>query len=226
MIAEPDVALTDYGLALECALFVGLLRRPSLQGGPLKSWFVVFFVSATMAPALGGTVHGFFNDESNPVYGVLWPATLIAVGGVPLAAWFIGAHVLKLGPSRRWIGAGATVFFVAYVGVVLWVSDTFLVAVVHYVPAAGFLAVALLIQYARARESWILTGVSGVVILFLGAGVQQSGITLHPVYMSANALYHVIQAVAFLLLFLYARRACLRAQPLQADVPKTDSVPS
>ena len=96
-------------------------------------------------------------------------------------------------------------------------SDAFLVAVVHYVPAAAFLFVALLIQYARVRESWIWTGVSGVAILFVGAGVQQSGITLHPVYMSANALYHVIQAVAFLLLFLYARRACLRTQPLQTD---------
>lgn len=217
MIEETDVALTDYALAMECALFTHLLCRPSLQRSPLRCWFVVLFVSATVAPALGGTVHGFFNDESNPVHRVLWPATLVALGGVPLAAWFIGADVLKLGPSRPWIGIGATILFLAYAGVLLGVSDNFLIAVVHYIPAAVFLFVALLIQYARLRESWIWTGISGLVMLFVGAGVQQSGITLHPVYMTANALYHVIQGVAFLLLFLYARRACRSPEPLQTD---------
>lgn len=217
MIAQPDVTLTDYGLAVECALFAWCLRRPSLQGNPLRSWFVVFFVSAAVAAALGGTVHGFFNDVSNRVHDLLWLATLLALGGAPLAAWFIGADALKLERSHRWVGAGATVLFGTYVGVLLGVSDAFLVAIVHYVPAVMFLLIALLIQYAREREPWIRTGIFGVVILLVAAGVQQLRIAPHPVYMSANALYHVIQAVAFLLLFLYARRACSSAQLLPPE---------
>ncbi len=41
--------------------------------------------------------------------------------------------------------------------------------------------------------------------MLVAAGVQQLGIALHPVYFDHNALYHLIQAVAVLMLFLSAR---------------------
>ena len=60
MITEPDVTLTDYGLAIEGAVFTYLLcRRRDLQH-PLRFWFMLFFGLAGVAAITGRTTHGFF----------------------------------------------------------------------------------------------------------------------------------------------------------------------
>jgi len=61
-LTQPAVALTDYGLAIECAVFVLLLIRRDASDRTLRFWFVVFFAPIGGASLLGGTVHGFFPD--------------------------------------------------------------------------------------------------------------------------------------------------------------------
>jgi 4-amino-4-deoxy-L-arabinose transferase-like glycosyltransferase len=55
---EPDVALTDYLLAAEAALFVWLLWRPRVATA--VRWPFAVFASTSVAALAGGTVHGFF----------------------------------------------------------------------------------------------------------------------------------------------------------------------
>ena len=40
MVAEPDVTFTDYGLAIECALFTYLLYRKGDRREALRTWQV------------------------------------------------------------------------------------------------------------------------------------------------------------------------------------------
>ena len=61
-MTDPDVTLTDYGLALLCAWFVWRMWRGP-RFGPARFWLVLFFAAASAAPLLGGTVHGFFDLE-------------------------------------------------------------------------------------------------------------------------------------------------------------------
>ena len=68
-MTEPDVALTDYALAIECALFAYLVR------GRENAFF---FGSAAVASLAGGTVHGFFLDASTLGNAVLWRITIAA----------------------------------------------------------------------------------------------------------------------------------------------------
>ena len=102
-MTEPDVTLTDYALAVECALFVYILtvwRRPA---SPVGLWFALLFASLGLASLFGGTVHGFFLDEATVGYQVLWPATMLAIGGAAFAGWLAGATVLL--PRRAaWVG--------------------------------------------------------------------------------------------------------------------------
>lgn len=63
VISEPDVTLTDYGLAIECAAFAYLLSRRGCRGDPLRTSFMLFFASTALAAFTGGAVHGFFPDE-------------------------------------------------------------------------------------------------------------------------------------------------------------------
>jgi len=205
MITEPDVTLTDYLVATECALFTYLLARKGDQKHPLRIWFAVFFGSISVAGIAGGTVHGFFLDIETLGYQILWPLTLVAIGVTALAAWVIGARIyfsLKVADRVRIVVA---IGFAGYCLVVLFVTQSFSIAVINYLPAVIFLTVIFTLIYSQARERQVLVGLIGFLLTFIAAGVQQGGIALHPTYFNHNALYHLIQAVALFMIFWAAR---------------------
>lgn len=204
-MTEPDVTLTDYGLAIECAVFAYLLSRQPTERKDLRSWFVVFFGATGAATLAGGTVHGFFLDERTLGAVILWPATLLAIGMAPLAAWGIAATIQFRHPVARWFVIAAGAVFAGYAGTVLFVSQAFAVAVVNYLPAALFLALVFGLAYRRTRARAVLLGLIGLALTFMASAVQQTGIALHPVYFNHNALYHVIQGAALFLIFWSAR---------------------
>lgn len=194
---EPDVALTDYALTLESGAFAWLLAR---RGAARRGWSVLFFASVAAAALLGGTVHGFFPGDGG-LGALLWRATLLATGLTTLAAWALGAR-LALSPSAARVVTGAAVLqLVAYAVVVLAVTDEFRVAVVNYVPAAVALGVALAVARRRTRARPALVGALGVGVLLGGSWVLVKQVALHPVYLTHNAVYHVIEAVALAMLY-------------------------
>src|SRR5205823_5055413 len=159
-MTEPDVALTDYALALECTVFAYLLHRTEHK---------VFFGSAAVASLAGGTVHGFFLDARTLGNTVLWRLTLIAIGVTAVSAWAIGARVLFAVPAARRITIAAAAALGAYGVVTLFITQEFRAAVVFYLPAVVFLLVALSLAYARARERGILIAVVGLGLMFIAA---------------------------------------------------------
>jgi hypothetical protein len=205
MITEPDVTLTDYFLALECAVFACLLYFKNDRLKPFRLWFAIFLGALSLAAALGGTVHGFFVDESTAGYKILWPATLVALGLAALAGWGISSRMIFSPETARKTAGAAAVLFLVYSVVVVFVNQSFLVAILHYLPSVFFLLIAWLSVYRRARSGRALAGVFGLALFFVAAGAQQARIALHPVYFNHNALYHVIQAVAIFLVFYSAR---------------------
>lgn len=205
MITEPDVTLTDYGLAIECAVLASLLWRSGDAGGPVRAWFTLFFASVGLAALMGGTVHGFFPDVETAGYRGLWSATLLAIGVAALAAWGAGARIQFAGALARRITMLAGLLLAGYAILVFFVTDTFLTAIIFYLPAAVFLWIVLLFAYRRTQNRRVLAGTIGLGLTFVASGLQQSGVGLHPVYFNHNALYHLIQAAALLLIFWGAR---------------------
>lgn len=204
-MTEPDVTLTDYALALECALFTWLLARRGGIRQPLQRWWALFFGAVGLAALTGGTVHGFFLDPQTTGHAILWPATLLAIGLASLAAWVIGAELILPAVAVRGVAAAAGLGFAGYAAVVLLADRRFFVAVAAYLPAALFLVVALAVVYRRRCQRAALTGLAGLGLTFAAAAVQQGGVALHPVYFNHNALYHLIQAVGLFLLFRSSR---------------------
>jgi hypothetical protein len=200
-MTEPDVTLTDYALAIECALFVYLLYFRHRPVSRVRLWFALLFASLGLASLFGGTVHGFFLDPATVGHRVLWAATMLAIGGATFAAWLAGASALLPRRTARVLGIAACAQFVAYGGFVLAGVHNFTVAVVNYLPASIFLLLVFAVSYARRRASGLLIGLVGVVSTFVAAGVQQMGLAVHPVYFNHNALYHLIQGLALLLIF-------------------------
>jgi hypothetical protein len=207
-IAEPDVTLTDYALTVECAILAWLLYRQGARGDSLRDWFIVFFCAAGFAAFTGGTSHGFIYDEMSLAYAIFWKATLVAIGVAALAAWMIGISLLSSRAYTARIRAAAFALFGVYL-VALFFVDSFLIAIVHYVPAVLFLLFVCGKRYIADREVAFIWGVVGLLLTFAAAAVQQTGIGLHPDWFNHNALYHLMQGVALLFLFA-AARAILR----------------
>jgi hypothetical protein len=211
-MTEPAVTLTDYALAIECAVFVIALARLDARDRQLCFWFVVFFASAGAASVFGGTVHGFFLAASSPGRRIIWPATIFAILVTSLAAWNIGAvlqfDVRQAILVRRLAIAQLVIFSL----VVFFVTSRFYVGIIAYLPSTLFLLFALITAYRRQPNPAIRWGVAGLALTLAAAAVQQLHVSIHPVYFNHNALYHVIQGAALGMIFV-AARSISRAQP-------------
>ncbi len=202
MVLEPDVTLTDYGLAVECAVLTTWIVRLNTSDRWLRGWAAAFFATIGSAALTGGTVHGFFPDEHSLGFRLLWPLTLVAIGGTAVSAWAIGARLVLDERAARTLVRIAAAAFAVYTAVVLFVTQTFAVAIVHYAPSALFLLSALMIRYVGRRTFGSGLGAAAVALMLVAASVQYLGVAVHPVYFNHNALYHALQGVALILFYL------------------------
>lgn len=204
-LIEPDVALTDFGLAAECALFAAWLQWGTLRDSALRRWFVVLFAALGIGALLGGITHGFFPDAQAHAARVVWIATLIAIGVAALASWAVGAHVLFAKATARRFVMAAVLLFVLNVAAVLYVSQSFLVAIAFYAPAIVFALVAFVLAYRASGNAVLLSAIAGIVLSLIAAVIQQTQTGIASLGLTHNALYHLVQAVGLLLIFLTAR---------------------
>ncbi|MYE35433.1 MAG: hypothetical protein F4X23_11320 [Gemmatimonadales bacterium] len=198
-MTEPAVTLTDYGLTLLCAVLVWLAR--SHVRADLRPWAMGLFAGSGAAALFGGTVHGFFGDAATLGYRVLWPATILTVGATGLAAWGLGARIDGPPGGTRWITRLAGLAYIAYVAIVLAGWQAFAVAVAFYLPAVIFLTVRFARAWRRRPTASRRRALIGFGLTFAAAAIQQLQIPIHPVRFDHNALYHVVQAAAFILLY-------------------------
>ena len=207
-MTEPDVTLTDYAIALECAILCVLATRwrTSPPNDALRRWWVVLFASIGAGALLGGTVHGFFLDVQTLGNRILWPATLLALGVTSMTMWFVGATAALREPRATWLRRAAVAALVAYALVVIFVDSRFVVAIAMYLPATVFLLVTLFVLYARRPTRALAVGIAGLLLTFVAAAVHQLRMPLHRVWFNHNALYHVIQGFALAMIYVGARR--------------------
>ena len=216
-MTEPDVALTDYALAVECAAFAIWIY---VRGSPVKfrRWLVLFFAAAAIAPLAGGTVHGFFLDEASLGAQILWPLALAAVGVAALAGWAIAAKlVLSEAAARVAVGA-ACVQLGVYAALLLAGRESFWVAIAAYLPATIALLSAIVWRAHGGNFPGARVAALGLALTLAAAVLQQARVDLHPTWFTHNALYHAVQAIGFALFFAGSRRwVCVR--PTGEDVP-------
>jgi hypothetical protein len=200
VIAELDVTLTDWVLAGEAAVLAVLVHR---CGGRDRAAWTVFFASVGVAALLGGIVHGIFPGGHGTTVTAVWRATLLAIGVTAAAGIVAVARALEHGTGG--LALAAALAWLGYAVVVLFVTDVFAVAIAVYLPVALALLAAFVVRYRRSGALPALLGALGLVILLAGSWVQWRQITLHPVYFTYNAVYHVIEMVALVLIYRGAR---------------------
>lgn len=190
-MAEPMTTLTDYGLALECLVFVGLL----LGRGWVERLWAAVFSSVGGAALLGGIFHGFGENLGWEQRLGLWQGMGMALA---LASFFaVVAAACPLQRGRR-LGlvtlATAKLTLVLVLGTTLW---AFALRIADYLSA---LAIVLLVQAVRSRQHrrpkagpvWLavgiaISGLAAIVLVIPWPGAFS---------MSPMAGYHLVQMVA------------------------------
>jgi len=192
--------LTDYALGALCLWLGWKLYAPaaSRRQTAVSLWAGAFFATA-LASFVGGTFHGFTSILSDSTLEGLWKVTVYLTG---FSSFFLLSAVLVAGlphSVRRWALALTTVKLVVYLA---WMvtHDDFLFVVYDYGSAMILILIFQVRAFYKFRSSaagWI---VGGILLSFVGAAIQQSGVSLHQ-HFNHNDLFHVVQMVAFYLLY-------------------------
>jgi uncharacterized protein DUF6962 len=214
-IHDPDVALTDLGLALLGAS-LGWLLWGAPGRSALRTNGAVLMAGLASAALWGGVFHAFFPAGTATLSGFLaWIPVTLSIAVAAAAMLDLSVRLLLPGmPSaiRRSLLAS---YGIAFVLVVLFVHESFSTIVYFYTPALLLLLFAAVRQAIRSREAgWAFIS-TGLAVSMIAAVLQQARVAVHPTYFDHNAVYHVVQALA--LIFLYAgwRRASLPTAALQ-----------
>lgn len=198
---EIDVTLTDYFLTIICFVFAWRLKNKTWQDDSIKEVWLLFFVSIGIASLTGGTVHGFFPDETSPGYKLLWPTTMLSIGITAACVWILAGTLWK-GPQalKAW-RRFALILFIIYGLIVLLVAQNFLTVIINYAPPMLFWLIMTLSKYLAQRKKELAYIALGLSISFFAAYVQQARLALHTEYLTHNATYHLLQSLGLWFIF-------------------------
>lgn len=178
-ISEPVTVLTDYALAA-VATWLGFKLA-----GISRFWALAFFALA-IAALLGGTWHGFWQND------LLWKAATLGVGVASFGMVVGSAFATTTGRARQALIAFALLKLLAYTAWMIG-HDDFIWVVVDTACAFAIVVVLHLWRF----NGWML---AGVALSIVAGVVQASGFALHE-HFNHNDLYHVIQIAALFALY-------------------------
>jgi hypothetical protein len=205
-IHDPDVVLTDLGLAI-LAVYLGRRLWTMPGQGTLPRTGAVLLGGLASAALWGAIFHAFFPANTATLAGfVAWIPVVLSITVAAAAMLELALRILmpRLAPRvRRFLVATYAASFLA---VVLLVDESFTSIVRFYMPALILLLIAAGRQATRNRSvGWALIAI-GLTISVGAALLQQAEVSIHPVYFDHNAVYHVVQGLALVVLYLGFRR--------------------
>lgn len=213
-IHDPDVVYTDLALAVLGAYLAWRLIRRAPDSGIARrgAWLMGGLASAAF---WGAVFHAFFPENTASRAGFLaWvPVVLsIVLVSATLASLSLGLLLPALGAGVR--RALVLAYAAAFVAVTFLVDESYGTIVRFYAPALVlFLLAAARRATAGTERGWWLLA-AAIVVSMLAALLQQARVVLHPVYFDHNALYHVVQGVALVMIYAgFLRVAASTAAP-------------
>lgn len=200
-IHDPDVALTDLALALLGGYLGWRLWAASGRGPMARDGAIVLWALASAA-FWGAVFHAFFPDGTRTSSGFLaWVPVVLSILVVASALLHLALRVSMPRLPRPARVAIVASYALAFGAVTLLVDASYGVIVRFYSPVLVLFLVAAVIHAARTRaRGWTLIAISFALSL-VAAVLQQARVALDPEYFDHNALYHVLQGVALVLMY-------------------------
>jgi hypothetical protein len=216
MIHDPDVAGTDAALAALSA-YLGWRLWTEAGGRGLQRTGAILLAALASAAAGGAIFHAWFPGGTSTVAGSLaWKPVALSIVVAGATMLDLGLGLLLPRWATRLRRSLVWVYAALFAVVVMLLDDSFTSIVLFYVPTLMLLLLATLRQSLRSQSvGWRLI-LTGLLLSAAAAGLQQARVALHPVYFDHNAVYHVVQSIAVVFLYLGWRRA---PDPVRAPHP-------
>lgn len=206
-IHEPDVAITDLALAFLGGYFGWRLSMTLRKGGKgpgesLQKAGLVIMVGLASAALFGAIFHAFFPGKTaSPPGRIAWVPVVLSIVAVAATLLWLALSLLVPRLSPGVTRGLLLVYCVVFAAVALLVDDSFAGIIRFYGPALILMLIAAVIEAARTRSvGWALIA-GGFAISIVAALLQQAGVSIHPRYFNHNAVYHVVQGFALVLLY-------------------------
>lgn len=191
---ELDVAITDLILFFELIFFSWFVFRQKINNKLLNSFVILLFLLLSLSSLAGAIFHAFFPLKAESAGGfIVWSITAIIFGLVNTVVWFIDYIFWKRKISKPII-IFSLAYFIIYMYWFFFIDYHFQAISMFYLPPILFLT---FIAILRSRKYLLI----GLLLSFVALAVQFLRIDLSPQF-NFNSLYHSIQAVAFIFIFL------------------------
>jgi hypothetical protein len=191
-ISEPMTMFTDYLIFAQSLYFLFKIKSQLGENEEVsqKVWGLAL-LAIGLASFFGGSNHGFALMLPENISQLLWKLTTYTIG---IVSFLIFYGTMKASVAKKWHKPLFAISFLQMIVYFIWMlnHDSFIYVIINYVPAMLMVFVFQLIskiKYNTGSENFMMLG---VVISFIGAGVQQSGFDLHH-HFNHNDIYHVIQ---------------------------------
>lgn len=164
-----------------------------------------------LSALVGGSYHGFAPNFSDSVAGLWWIATLLIINLLSAAMALSLLHELMPAYRQRpWLGLIA--FKLAAFGSAVTIHPQFVVVIIDY----GLTLLAWTVAALLVPRPWGGRMLAGIGLSVVAALVQQLGWAPSR-HFNHNDLYHVIQGLALVFLYLAARKFSV-ATPLTSSL--------
>ena len=206
-IHDPDVVYTDLGLALLGGFLAWRLWLRRGERDYLTKAGVAIMAALASAAFFGALFHALFPANTTTRAGYLaWVPVSLSIAIVAATLLSVGLRVLLPRLSSGVRRALVIVYIACFAGTVLFVDESYEMIIRFYAPTVMLFLVAAVREAMRgAGNGWWLLSLS-FALSIVAAVLQQARIALHPEYFDHNALYHVVQAIALVVLYHGFRR--------------------
>jgi hypothetical protein len=204
---EPATAITDLLLAIECGILALVAAGVRTRNHPLRGSTVLLFWALALAALLGFVTHAFIPNETSRLFAVVWRILLLSIAVAGSATWSAAGLLwpnLRLQRAAVQLAGISLMVFAALIllNVRHW-AEGYGIALLSYGPAMLFLLASFAVAARTQQRTRSIFGVLGVLLSFAAAVIQQSSWSVGP--LDHNALYHVIQAIGLVLIFIGLR---------------------
>ncbi len=205
-IHDPDVVFTDVGLAVLGTGLAWMLKRRAAPG-LLTSGGIVILLGLSVAALAGAVFHAIFTTGTTTLAGYLvWLPVPLAIAVVSSTLVYLAFRQVLPFAGESVVRLGVVMYGLAFIGSTVLVDESFGMIVRFYAPALLLFLVTAMIQRAKGQAGWGLLAGSFAVSA-MAAAVQQAKLGIHPDYFDHNAVYHVFQGIALVLLYRGVRQA-------------------
>ena len=195
IIYEPMTTITDGLIAIIALYYSRELTAIYLhQLLNVQYHWIWTFRMLSFGALLGVISHGIGPYFHPVVEDLVWKFTTYSIGIMSYFMVLTMLHHLFDYPvvlRMRWILIALIIIYLA----VVTINDNFINVIRFYVPLMVMVVLGLLYTWLTGNADGTSMIILGILISFIAAGVQQSGIVLHE-HMNYNDIAHFIQMVA------------------------------